>query len=94
MSPGYGDGLGVCFFFLKSLSLVRLYDPVDCVAYQVPLSMVYSKQEYWSGLPVPSPGDLPRPGIEPRSLALQADSLPSEPPGKPSLPNLFVFGDS
>ena len=52
------------------------------VALQVPLSMGFSKQEYWGGLPCPSPGDLPDPGIEPRSPALQADSLPSEPPGK------------
>ena len=43
----------------------------------------FSKQECWSGLPIPSPGDLPDPGIEPRSPAMQADSLPSEPPGKP-----------
>ena len=47
--------------------------------------MGFSGQEYWSGLPFPSPGDLPDPGIEPRSPALQADSLPSEPPGKPVL---------
>ena len=46
-----------------------------------PLSMEFSRQEYWSGLPFPSPGDLPDPGIEPRSPALQADSLPSESPG-------------
>ena len=51
---------------------------VTCLA----LSMELSRQEYWSGLPFPSPGDLPNPGIEPRSPALQADSLPSEPPGK------------
>ena len=44
--------------------------------------MEFSKQEYWSGLPFPSPGDLPNPGIEPKSLALQADSLLSEPAGK------------
>ena len=43
----------------------------------------FSRQEYWSGLPFLSPGDLPNPGSEPRSPALQADSLPSEPPGKP-----------
>jgi len=43
--------------------------------------MGFFKQEYWSGLPFPSPGDLPNGGIEPRSLALQADALPSEPPG-------------
>ena len=53
------------------------------VAYQAPLSMGFSRQEYWRGLPFPSPGDLPDPGIKPRSPALQADALPSEPPGKP-----------
>ena len=50
---------------------------------QVPLSMRFSGQEYWSGLPCPPPGDLPHPGIEPGSPALRADSLPAEPPGKP-----------
>ena len=55
------------------------------VVYQVSLSMGFSRQEYWSGLPFPSPGDLPDPGIKPRSPALQADTLPSEPPGKPVL---------
>ena len=54
------------------------------VACQPPLSMGFPRQEYWSGLPFPSLGDLPEPGIEPRSPALQADSLPSEPPGKTS----------
>ena len=52
------------------------------VTHQAPLSMRFSRQEYWSGLPFPSPGDLPDPGIEPGSLAFQADSLPSELPGK------------
>ena len=46
--------------------------------------MEFSRQEYWSGLPFPSPGDLPEPGIKPRSPVLQADSLPSELPGKPT----------
>ena len=46
-------------------------------------SMEFSRPEYWSGQPFPSPGDLPNPGIKPRSPALQADSLPAEPPGKP-----------
>ena len=50
------------------------------VACQAPLSMRFSRQEHWSGLPFPSPGDVPDPGIEPRYPALQADSLPSEPP--------------
>ena len=53
------------------------------VAHQAPLSMGFSREEYWSGLPFPSPGDFPDPGIEPGSLALQTDSLPSESPGKP-----------
>ena len=48
-----------------------------------PLSMEFSREEYWSGLPFPSPGDLPDPGIEHRSPALRVNSLPSEPPGKP-----------
>ena len=46
--------------------------------------MGFSRQEYWSGLPFPSPGDLPDPGMEPRSPALEADALTSEPPGKPT----------
>ena len=50
------------------------------VAYQAPPSMGFSRQEYWSGLPFPSPGDFPDPGIEPGSPELQAASLPSEPP--------------
>ena len=50
------------------------------VAYQFPPSMGFSRQEYWSGLPFPSPGDVPDPGIEPGSPTLQADALPSEPP--------------
>ena len=52
------------------------------VAHQAPLSMEFSRQEYWSGLPFPSPGDLPDPGIEPGSPALQADSLPTKLQGK------------
>ena len=50
---------------------------------QAPLSMGFSRQEYWSGSPFPSPGDLPDPGIEPGSPALRADALPSDPPGNP-----------
>ena len=53
------------------------------IACQTPLSMGFSRQEYWNGLPFPSPGDLPNPGIKPRSPALQADSLPTEIRGKP-----------
>ena len=67
---------------LKSLSRVRLFATPWTVAYQVPPFMGFSRQEYWSGLPFPSPGDLPNPGIELRSPTLQVNSLPSEPPGK------------
>ena len=66
------------------LSRVQLFATLWTVAHQPPPSMGFSRQEYWSGLPFPSPGDLPDPGIEPRSPALQADALPSEPPGKPA----------
>ena len=68
----------------KLLSRVRLFATPWTVAYQVPPSIRFSRQECWSGLPFPSPGDLPDPGIEPGSPALQADALPSEPPGKPN----------
>ena len=62
---------------LVSKSCLTLVTPWT-VAYQAPVSMGFSRQEDWSGLPFPSPGDLPVPGIEHRSQALQADSLPSE----------------
>ena len=65
---------------LESLSHVRLFATPWTVAYQAPQSMEFSRQEYWSEWPFPPPRDLPNPGIEPRSPALQADSLPSEPP--------------
>ena len=68
---------------MKLLSHVRLFATPWTVAYQAPPSVGFSRQEYWSGLPFPSPGDLPNPGIEPRSAALQADSLPAEPQEKP-----------
>ena len=67
---------------MKSLSHVRLFATPWTVAYQAPPSMGFSSLEYWSGLPFPSPGDLPKLRIEPRSPALQADALPPEPPGK------------
>ena len=63
-------------------SCLTLCDPVDC-SLPTPPSMEYSSQEPWSGLPFHSPGDLPDPGIKPRSPTLQADALPSEPLGKP-----------
>ena len=67
----------------QSFSHAQLFAISWTVAYQAPLSMEFSRQEYWSVLPFPSPEDLPDPGIEPRSPELQADALPSEPPGKP-----------
>ena len=67
----------------QSLSPVRLYAIPWTVAHKAPLSMGFSREEYWSALPFPSPGIFLTPGIEPGSPALQADSLLSEPPGKP-----------
>ena len=64
---------------VKLLSRVRLFATPWTVAHQPPQSMEVSRQEYWSGLPFPSPGDLPDPGIEPGSPSLQADALLSEP---------------
>ena len=88
---------------VKSLSLVWLFATPWTLAYQTPQSMEFSRQEYWSGLPFLSPGDFPNPGIEPRAPTLQADALPSEPPGKfkwllklflrclwETLPHLFI----
>ena len=72
----YGGGIA-------TQSCPTLCDPWT-VAHQAPLFMGFSRQEYWSGLPLPSPRDLPNPGIEPGSPAFQADTLTSEPPGKPS----------
>ena len=79
---------------MKSLSRVQLFAMPWTVAYQAPPSVEFSRQEYWCGLPFPSPEDLPAPEIEPMSHALQADSLPSEPLGKPnhkdSMPFLII----
>ena len=73
------------------LSRVQLFATLRIAACQAPLSMEFSRKEYRSGQPFPSPGDLPDPEIKPRSPALQADSLPSEPPGKPCLLLPFIF---
>ena len=70
---------------MKSPSRVRLFATPWTAASQAPPSMGFSRQEYWSGLSFPSPRDLPDSGIEPGSPALQADALPSKPPGKPNL---------
>ena len=76
---------------VKSLSHVQLFGTLRTAAYQAPPSMGFSRQGYWRGLPFPSPGDLPNPGIKPGSPALQVDSLPSEPPGKSSLREKYPF---
>ena len=65
---------------MKMLSCVQLFATPWTIAHQTPPSMGFSRQEHWGGLPFPSPGDLPDPGIELRSPTLQADALPSEPP--------------
>jgi len=73
----------MCVSEVKSLSRVRLFVTLWTVAYQASPFMGFSRQEYWSGLPFPSPGDLPDSEIEPGSPALETDDLTSEPPGKP-----------
>ena len=70
-------------FMLSHFSHDRLFAILWTVAHQAPLAMGFFMQEYWSGLPFTSLGDLPDPGIEPRSPALEADALTSAPPGKP-----------
>ena len=93
--PGKSTGVG-CHFLLQCMkvksesevaqSCLTLRDPMDCSPPGSSLSMGFSRQEYWSGWPCPSPGDLPYPRIEPKSLRSppwQAGSLPLAPPGKP-----------
>ena len=77
----------VCVCVCVNHSVVS--DPATPWTCQAPLSIEFSRQEYWTGLPFPSPGDLPDPGIKPWSPVLQADSLLSEPPGKP--PQLYIY---
>ena len=76
---------------MKSLSRVWLFATPWTVAYQAPPSMGFSRQEYWSGLPFPSPGDLPDPGIEPGSPAFQENALTSEPPGHSFLQGIIRY---
>ena len=90
MTTGKTIALTICTFIgkvkvkVKSLSRVQLFATPWMVTYKAPWSMGFSRQEYWSGMPFPSPEDLPNPGIEPGSPALQTDALPSEPLGKPT----------
>ena len=79
-----------CHIYCQSLSRVRLFAIPWTVACQVPLSMAFNREEYWSGLPFPSPEDLPNPGIKPRSPILQAKSLPSVPPGKCHIYHMYI----
>ena len=91
MSKGFQawGGILLILWILFVLRLVAQWCPTLCelwnVARQAPMFMRFSRREYWSGLPCPPLGDFLNPGIEPRSPTLQADSLPSEPPGKPSV---------
>ena len=82
----------VCVCVCYSVCHVQLFVTSWTVAHQNPLSIEFSRQKYWSGLPFPSPGDLPNQRIESGSPALQVDSSPSEPPGKPPLPLESAFG--
>ena len=75
----------------QSLSCVQLFVTPWTVSCQAPLSMGFFRQEYWSRLPFPPPGYPPDPGIKPGSLALQADSLPPEPPGKPWNHHMWLY---
>ena len=85
----YGDAGGGGLVAKSCLTLATPWT----VAHQAPLSMGFSRQEYWSGLPFPSPGDLPDPGIKPSSPALQADSLPNELRGKSlSMVCIVIYG--
>ena len=79
----YGPSIPLLYVMLM-LSHVSLCATPWTITHQAPLSMGFSRQEYWSQVPFPSLGDLPDPGIEPRFPALQADALTSEPPGKPT----------
>ena len=77
---------------VKSLSHVQLFVTPWTVAYQAPQSVGFSRQEYWSGLPFPSPEDLPHPGIKPRSPTVSADALLSEPPAKSRESRISIEG--
>ena len=83
----------VCYAVLSHFSPVRLFATQWAVAHQGPLFMEFPRQEYWSGLSCPPPGDLPNPGIEPQSLTSPAlgGSLPLVPPGKPGLNIPFFY---
>ena len=79
----YFNNIYICVCVLSHFSCARLFATLWTLAFQAPLSMGFSRQEYWSGLPRPPPGDLPNPGIELTSPALQADSWPLSHQGSP-----------
>ena len=81
--PHHHRGFSLCVLLLSRFGRARPCVALDCVACWASLSLGFPRQEYWRGLPFPPPSDLPNPGIEPMPLALRADSLQSEPPGKP-----------
>ena len=87
LRPSVNSKKNIYVCVLCCFSCVRLFATLWTVAQQAPLSMGFSRQQYWSGLPCPTPGYHPNPGIKPmplRSPALAAGSLPLAPPGKPS----------
>ena len=84
----------VCVCLLSCFSHVQLYATLWTATHQAPLSMGFSRQEYWSRLPCPPPEDLPNPGTEPASSALQVASLPTEPPGNPPPGNIYYSANS
>ena len=87
LSATFSINTSQCAQLLQSCP--TLWDP-ETVVHKAPLSMGFPRQEYWSGLPCPIPGNLPDSGIEPTSPAVQVDSLPTEPPGKPiKIRNLY-----
>ena len=86
--------IGILLLLPSRFSRARLCATPETAAHQASPSLGFSRQEHWSGLPFPSPGDLPEPGIKPGSPALQADALPSELPGKPTLKEGILIRDS
>ena len=84
------SSLLLLLLLLSHFSCVRIRVSPWTAACKAPLSIGFSRQEFWSGLPLPFPGDLPNPGFKPRSPTLQPDSLPAEPQGKPPGPSTLL----
>ena len=84
--------IGCCAVVFSRFSCVQLFETPWTAAHQAPLSMTFSRQEYWSGFPCPSPGHLPHPGIKPTSCisCLASRFFPAEPPGKPHKSHLLL----